>query len=321
MTAVEKSPMQRLLLLAAALLALTLAGCPVMAQDATPAMGVCDAPTRTPGTPAPQAAVPGREAGSATLETPAPAGTTPGDAAGPEATARVIAGITNFVACRNAGDYAAYAALLTPARIWAEAGSTNPHDVVAGLQAFNLPITIISLGDVRTYPDGRLSAEFVHLFGRHLYYRSRIYVVEEGGFIKFDEEQFLPERPPGEMSAVEVELTDFAFVLSQDVITNASYVVLRGTNTGAYAHEIIVVRLPEGATVEQALMGAISEEQITFIGQTPLAPGQSDDLVLVNLEPGLYTLLCLTAEPDGIPHAALGMTAQFVVDGAAPLNP
>ena len=59
------------------------------------------------------------------------------------------------------------------------------------------------------------------------------------------------------------------------------------------------------------------EEQIAFIGQTPAAPGQSDDLVLVDLDPGTYTLLCFVTEPDGIPHAAKGMTAQVTVEGTA----
>lgn len=317
MTAGEESFMQRLLMLAIGLVMLTLPGSPVVAQPATPLAGGCDAPALPPGTPTPLAAMISPDAGAATPAEPAPDAAVPGDAAGPQATARVIAGVTNFVACRNAGDYAAYAALLTPARLRAEAGTTNPYDVVADLQAFNLPITIISLQDVRTHPDGRLSAEFVHLFGPHLFYRSRIYVVDENGYITFDEEQFLPEEPLGESSVIDVNLTDFAFALSRNVITNAPYVVLRGTNSGAYAHEIIVAQLPDGATIEQALTGEIPEDQIAFVGQAPLAPGQSDDLVLVNLEPGAYTLLCLTTEPDGVPHAALGMATQLVVEGEA----
>lgn len=232
-----------------------------------------------------------------------------------ETAARVIAGIENFVACRNSGDYAAYAALLTPDRMIAEAGTTSPADVVAGLEAFNLPITILSLGDVRTYSDGRLSAEFVHLFGDHLYYRSRIFVIEEDGYIKFDEEIYLPEEPQGTQEVVDVALTDFALQLDQGAVENAQFVVLRGHNEAAVPHEIIVVRLPEGATAEQAIAGAVDESQIDFIGQVAIAPGTSDDLVLTNLKPGQYTLLCFLDEPDGVPHAALGMIGQLTVEG------
>lgn len=231
--------------------------------------------------------------------------------------ARIIAGIENFVAARNAGDYEGYAALLTENRMRVEAGTANPADVVAGLEAFNLPITILSLGDVRAHSDGRLSAEFVHLFGDHLYYRSRIYVIVEDGVVKFDEERYLPEEPQGTQALVELSLVDFAFQLDRSSVRNAQFIVLRGHNRGAVPHEIVMVRLPDGVTPEQALTGEVDESQIEFIGQADLAAGASDDLVLANLEPGVYTLLCLLNGADGIPHAAHGMVAQLTVEGPA----
>jgi uncharacterized cupredoxin-like copper-binding protein len=301
--------MFRRLVLAAIVLTLTLVGSPVVAQEGTPVIAVCEAPALTSSTPVVETDV---------LTTPDNSEGTAVDAA---TAARIVTGIENFVACRNAGNYAAYAALVTPNRVRAEVGTTNPDDLIADLQAFNLPITTLSLGDVRMHLDGRFSAEFVHLFGPHLYYRSRLYVVEEGGYVKFDEERYLPEEPRGELSAVDVLMVDFAFEVSQETMANAQFVVLRGENAGTVAHEIIVARLPEGATVEQALTGEIPEEQIEFVGQTAIAQGQIDDLVLVNLEPGTYTLLCLLDEPDGVPHAALGMVAQITIEGTATSTP
>jgi hypothetical protein len=111
------------------------------------------------------------------------------------------------------------------------------------------------LGDVRAYTDGRLSAEFVYFFGSHHYYRSRIYVVAEGGYIKIDEEQYPREEPSSEQSAVDVWMIDFAFELDHDVIANAQYVVLHSRNVGEYPNEIVVVRLPPQVTVEQELVG------------------------------------------------------------------
>lgn len=252
---------------------------------------------------------------------PDPTSSVPSSAADAATSARVLTGIEHFVACRNAGDYAAYAALLTPRRMLAEAGTTNPEDVIADLEAFNLPITILSLGDVRIESDGRFSAEFVHLFGPHLYYRSRLYVIEENGAVKFDEEEFLPEEPSGDVSVVDVQVTDFAFALGQHTMANDQFVVLRATNEGSYVHEIIVAMLPAGATVEETLAGTIPEEDIAFFGQATLAPGQSDDLVLVNMVPGTYTLLCLADEPDGVPHAARGMVTQVTIAGEAASTP
>lgn len=298
--------MKRLLVVVAIIFVVTHPGSSVVAQEARP---TCVAPTLPAGTPAAEAGV---------VVSP---DDSPGTVVDAATAARVVAGIENFIACRNAGDYAAYAALLTPDRMLVEAGTTNPYDVIADLEGFNLPITTLALGDVRTHADGRLSAEFVHLFGSHLYYRSRLYVVEDDGYVKFDEERYLPEEPPGEQSAVDVRLVDFGFELDHTTIANAQYVVLRGENAGNHQHEIIVARLPEGATVEQALTGEVPEDQIEFAGQTAIAPGQADDLVLVNLEPGTYALLCLLDEPDGVPHAAKGMVAQLTIEGTAASTP
>jgi uncharacterized cupredoxin-like copper-binding protein len=310
---------RRPFVVAIALMTFSLLGSSGAAQERSPTAATCDAPA-LPSTAQPSSqpiASPAASSDSAGRDVLDAEGAPLAD---PATSARIIGGIENFVACRNAGDYAGYAALLTPNRMLAEAGTTNPRDVVASLEDFNLPITILALGDVRTYPDGRASAEFVHLFGPHLYYRSRIYVVEEGAFVKFDEERFLPEEPTGERSVVDVQLTDFAFTVSPEIVENAPYIVLHGTNAGRYPHEIIVARLPVGATVAQALAGEVPEEQIEFIGQTLIAPGQVDDLVLVNLDSGAYALLCLIDEPDGIPHAARGMAAEVTIEGTTALG-
>jgi uncharacterized cupredoxin-like copper-binding protein len=285
--------------------------------------GACDAPSLTLGTPTPRRERDDSDRSSTyEVATPAAIDTDSAAVAVDAATAaRIVTGIENFVACRNAGDYGAYAALLTPHRMLAEAGTTNPRDVVASLEDFNLPITTLALDDVRMHPDGRFSAEFVHLFGPHLYYRSRLYVVDDGDYVRFDEERYLPEEPPGEQTVIAVRLVDFGFASSQDTIENAPFVILRGANDGSYPHEIVVVRLPEGTTAEQVLAGGVPEDEIEFVGQTTIAPGETDELVLADLQPGSYTLLCFVDEPDGVPHAARGMVARVTIEGTAAPTP
>ena len=222
-----------LVLVVVALLSFALSAHPVIAQEATPASRACVAPALAPGTPTPPEEMANAEETSST-EVVALASPEASCAADAETSARILAGIESFVACRNAGDYATHAALLTPNRVRAEVGTANPYDVVAGLNAFNLPVTIVSLDNAQAHEDGRLSADFVHLFGPHLYYRSRLYVVEEDGYVKFDEERFLPEEPPGEQSVLDVRLSDFAFALDRDTIANAPYAVLHATNEGSY---------------------------------------------------------------------------------------
>ena len=68
-------------------------------------------------------------------------------------------------------------------------------------------------------------------------------------------------------------------------------------------------------------MGLLDEsipfEDITFLGfAAPIFPGAIGRHGLLNLEPGTYTLVCFFPGPDGAPHAANGMIAQFEVVAA-----
>ncbi len=47
----------------------------------------------------------------------------------------------------------------------------------------------------------------------------------------------------------------------------------------------------------------------------PLPGGtlEKGELVLVDLEPGQYTIVCLFPDSEGIPHLAQGMAATFTV--------
>ncbi len=65
------------------------------------------------------------------------------------------------------------------------------------------------------------------------------------------------------------------------------------------------------------LDGSLSFDQVQFIGGLfEIEPGGSQDLALVDLEPGAYTLTCFFPAPDGKTHAEHGMTATFTVNPA-----
>ena len=60
--------------------------------------------------------------------------------------------------------------------------------------------------------------------------------------------------------------------------------------------------------------GPVAFEDVTFLGGVfPVWPGETKELALLNLQPGVYTLLCFFPGPDGAPHAANGMVAQFEI--------
>ena len=79
---------------------------------------------------------------------------------------------------------------------------------------------------------------------------------------------------------------------------------------------MLVLRLAPGYTTVDLLRasGPDLPEEATYIGTATVTAGDEGDLVLVDLEPGEYTLVCLFPDPEGIPHLAQGMEATFTVE-------
>ncbi len=315
---------------------------PMASPMASPTAGPCDAPTLPPGTPTPQEepfeeaspeatpsidmGTPDPAAAGAAVATEAameaspdamdaspaamatPVAGTPAD----QATAdRVAAGLQNIVNCFNSGDYLAFAALHTQNGLMNEFGTTNPYDLPLFVQG-SPSITLQSVTDVQTHPDGRLSADTVTLFGPQLQHE-RIFLVEQDGYLLFDEGVDLPVEAPAGATTVSVSMTDFAFSLDQDTVP-AGDVVLHGINNGQYFHEIAVVKFPEGVQFSMEMMEAPEPPAGTqFLGGSAGPPGAEFDLVLVGLQPGTYTLLCFVDEPDRVPHVVKGMVTELTV--------
>jgi hypothetical protein len=301
---------------------------PVAAQSgspvASPAVMACDAPDLPPGTPSAMDDMSGMEmatpegdatpatddAAMAPAASPIPAGT-PADEA---TSARVIAAIENTINCYNTGDYLGLAALFTPAGLEAEFGVTNPYDMEFAAVG-GPPLIINSISDVQVHDDGRLSAELVASFGGAQISRERWILVEEGDYLLVDETPDLPVEAPEGAVTIEAAMVDFAFELSETTVPADQPLVFKVSNMGEYPHELVVIQLPEGATVDQLLDGTVGFEEIGFFGATYSEGGQpAPDLVLTGLAAGTYTLVCFVDIPDGIPHVARGMVAELVVE-------
>lgn len=322
--------MFRLFGLIALLLALAGGVTATAAQDGTPlaspAAGPCTAPELPPGTPTPLEATPLAEgtpdpaaAGeavateAATEAAPEATATPVGTPADPALTERIEAAADNLANCFNARDYLAVAALYTPGYLEAEFGVTNPYDFPALVEGFGPPpIAVRSIDDVQALADGRVTSDTVVVIGNQIE-RTRDFWVEQGEHVLLDVSADLPIEPPAGATTVDVTTTDFAFQLSQVTIP-AGDLVLRGTNTGQYFHEIALARFPEGVEVSMAMMEAGSPEGTEFFGGNGGPAGASFDVVLVGLEPGTYTLLCFVDEPDGVPHVAKGMIAELTIE-------
>jgi plastocyanin len=244
-----------------------------------------------------------------------------GMAADPETEAMVMAGFLNWGTCFENGEYEAVAALSTP-NFYAFTGSTNPYDFVALLPeiaAESANQEEIFLGEVMVYPDGRYSVTNVYRSG-NLIEHERFFLIEEDGYLKVDGIAFgLPVDPEyldGEPTVVEVALVDYAFAPTMNTIASGTPIVFRATNQGTEPHVLAMVRYPEGTTAQQVIQGDVDamEEMTEFLGGHFALPGETFEMTLVDLEPGVYFLVCDVTTADGTPHYHLGMVAQITVE-------
>ncbi|HET9661054.1 MAG TPA: hypothetical protein VFP05_12040, partial [Thermomicrobiales bacterium] len=109
-------------------------GLPAVAQDASPAAGVCEAPPLVASAPV------GSEASPAALGADAVA-------ASDEVAAAATAGLDNILSCIGAGHWEALAALMTPNMVAFLTGDTDPANVPAAM-AEVAPMELVHTGEI-----------------------------------------------------------------------------------------------------------------------------------------------------------------------------
>ena len=238
---------------------------------------------------------------------PAPAGTPADDATA----ARVTSAAENLIGCLSTANALGFAALVTPNYLLTEYGMTNPYDMEYVFEGFP-PFELLALENAQTHADGRSSIEITTLIGSNQVDRFRAFFVEgDQGYLLLDEEVSLPVAAD---VTVDVALLDYSFELSQNTIPANTLVAFEINNAGQYPHEFVVVRLPEGVTVEDALADPALGESVEFLAGAFAEPGEAAYVGLMGLEPGTYTVVCFVDTPEGIPHVARGMVAELTVE-------
>ncbi len=117
----------------------------------------------------------------------------------------------------------------------------------------------------------------------------------------------------------EIHLKDFAF--DMPAVTAGPH-TFKVTNDGQQTHEVFLVKLNEGTTVEQFLAAAAPGATtpppgVPMGGNGAISPGSSNWFT-TSLEAGHYVLLCFVPDPaDGQPHVMKGMIKEFEVAAAS----
>jgi uncharacterized cupredoxin-like copper-binding protein len=114
---------------------------------------------------------------------------------------------------------------------------------------------------------------------------------------------------------VDVTATEYAFEFDGPAAGRTSFVM---TNEGEESHFMLIAKLAEGATFEEALEAEDPEAEGLLDESFPEAEsdvaGPDEEAVLtVDLTPGTYGMLCFLPSPDGTAHAELGMIEEFTV--------
>lgn len=128
------------------------------------------------------------------------------------------------------------------------------------------------------------------------------------------------------LEPVEVTATEYSFDVPAQV--TGGVVSMRLSNTGSLPHEFAFGRIDEGRTEAdvKAVIESGREPPRWFedvAGVPGLSPGRSIT-VTRTLEPGAYVFMCFFPDPEGTPHAVLGMYEVFTISGdtgAAPPQP
>ena len=130
--------------------------------------------------------------------------------------------------------------------------------------------------------------------------------------------------PVPQINQVAFSAFDYGFSGPETIPAGMTNITL--TNDGEDIHHQQLAKLPAGMTADDLIAAFSSGEEgppppgvVPAGGVAVLGPGVTGSVAL-NLEPGNYELVCFVADPNGVPHFALGMAqALTVTEATGPL--
>ena len=125
-----------------------------------------------------------------------------------------------------------------------------------------------------------------------------------------------PTKVSTPQPVVSVKQVDYQFILSKPI--RAGMQTIEVTNHGTQPHELVVVKLSAGATVQDAIAsfepGASGPPKGVLVGGiTGIEKGERVTFT-GEFEAGRYGFICFIPDATGRPHFLHGMTSEFTVE-------
>lgn len=235
----------------------------------------------------------------------------------------IEASVDVLIDCLNEGEYDIFSQITSDAVRGAMFGVQDPlsAEVFIGL-AQTLPETertVVSVSEFTRVDETTVWVTVVHTKGNQLMTEVWTFVNQTvDGLPSWMLDSIAPADPaiPEGAATIDVTIADGAYTLSVATVSSPDVVLeIQNTSTSS-EHEALVLMIPADMQAEELLQasGGALPEGVTLIGQASFAPGGKGSLVLVDLEPGTYTIVDLLPNAEGQPNLSTGMTTSFTVE-------
>lgn len=227
----------------------------------------------------------------------------------------VEAAVRTIIEAQDGGDVDTFLRHWTDQALLAEFQRTREELQQLGPDEFRVEGEVRGISALTVSGDAATAeAEFTLAQAVHL---GRFSLIREDAVWKVDGvERLSPDVPEG-VTAVDVEMQEFAFVFLVPAEAGGA-LAFSAHNSGQQPHELVLARLGEDVDLQQALMGE-QPEGVDFVAYVPpLDPGERRNMVFTGaLDAGRYAMACFvpdTTDRDQAPHAFKGMVAEFRIE-------
>lgn len=199
---------------------------------------------------------------------------------------------------------------------YAGGGALSHDDLIAIASVTVVPEQRLLAFDNLQQNGDSITAEVIYTSGNQLIHERWTFVKSaDGSGWLLDSEATLPALTQAGASVTTATIRDNGMKTNPREVAGPN-VVIHSVNSDKVAHEVLVLRLPIGATTELLLEqpGPNLPDGVDFIGQITVPAGGEALLPLIDLAPGNYVLVDMLLDGNGTPYLANGFKARLIVE-------